>query len=173
MWIIPAIILVLGGYGLNAFHRVAVASNRVQRAWKDVDLHLKRRHDVAASLVITLQQYAEHETAAIEGINCTRDHCLESTTPAEKGRAEALFSAQIRNLLAVTENYPELKADREHVRLHTILAEVENDLESARHYYNYAVRAFNSMIKEFPHYLIADRLGYNPEEVFELGFATR
>ncbi len=173
MWIIPAVILLLGGYGLNAFHRVAVAGNRVQRAWKDVDAHLKRRHDVIASLVITLQQYAEHETTAIEDINCTRDHCLECTSPEEKGRAEGLFSAQIKNLLAVTANYPVLKADREHLRLQSVLTEVENDLQSARHYYNYAVRAFNTMIKAFPHHIIADRLGYSPEEALELALATR
>lgn len=146
--------------------------HRVLAAWSDINVQLKRRHDLLPKLVDTVEAYARYERSTLEAITQLRTNAEQVETPAEKGRLEELISARVRELIAVAESYPDLKASKQFVDLMRQLSEVESHIQFARRYYNGAVRNLNIRIDSFPSLVVARLFRFQPKEFFQLESAT-
>ena len=153
------------------FNRLVGLKNRAASAWSDIDVQLKRRHDLVDNLVETVRGYTQHEKQTLEEVTRLRsqaEQARNSGLPAAAGSAEAALTARMTSLLAVVEAYPELKASARVLDLQRALTAVENDIQNARRYYNAVVRDLNTRIQSFPDLLIAGPLGFQQREFFQL-----
>ena len=150
------------------FNRFIRLKNLVRQAWSDVDVQLKRRHDLVPKLVATVKGYAGHEVSTLQQVTMARNAC--ATAPGKNGRqtAEMALSTGIQNLFALVENYPDLKADKGFLDLQQRISQVEDRIQSARRFYNGAVKMYNVMIESFPSMVVAKILGLRPMDFFEL-----
>ena len=169
LWPLAGLLLV---WAIIIYNRLVRDKNRVLAAWSDIDVQLKRRHDLIPKLVDAVNAYAHYEQTTLDEITHLRSDADQTETPAEKGRTENLLSGRMRELIAVAEAYPDLKANRQYLELLRQLTEVENHIQYARRYYNGAVRNLNIRIDSFPDLLIARLFRYRPAEFFQLHNAT-
>ena len=169
IWALSALLLV---WAVVIYNRLVRDKNRVLAAWSDIDVQLKRRHDLIPKLVDAVNAYAHYEQTTLDEITRLRSDADQTETPAEKGRTENLLSGRMRELIALAEAYPDLKANRQYLELLRQLTEVENHIQYARRYYNGAVRNLNIRIDSFPDLLIARLFRYRPAEFFQLHSAT-
>jgi LemA protein len=146
---------------------------RADSAWSDIDVQLKRRHDLIPNLVETVKGYATHEKGTFENIAKFRSQAMSATSPADKAVAENQLSGALRGLLAVAEAYPQLKASEEFTQLQSSLSMTEDSLQNARRYYNAVVRDFNTKIQSFPTNLLAGMFGFAQRQFFETTDADR
>ena len=146
---------------------------RADNAWSDIDVQLKRRHDLIPNLVETVKGYAAHEKGTFENIAKYRNAAMAATTPDAKMQAEGSLTIALRGLLAVAENYPQLQANTEFMSLQNALKEVEDSLQNARRYYNAVVRDLNTRIQTFPNNMLAGMFGFTPRPFFEIDAADR
>ena len=142
-------------------------------AWSDIDVQLKRRHDLIPNLVETVKGYAAHERGTFENIAKYRSAAMAATGADQKIAAENQLTAALRGLLAVVENYPDLKANTQFMSLQDSLKEVEDALQNARRYYNAVVRDLNTKIATFPSNILAGMFGFAPRSYFEAEAADR
>lgn len=166
-------VIVLGGLGwaIVVFNRLVGLKNRAQGAWADIDVQLKRRHDLVENLVETVKGYVAHERETLQRVVEARgwaEGARAAGTPREAGEAENRLTGGVRSLFALAEAYPDLKASDRFLDLHRALVEVEDDLQNARRYYNAVVRDLNTRIQTFPDLLIARPLGFREREFFAL-----
>jgi LemA protein len=169
-------LLVLAAVGLAAFvlvtyNRLVALRNRAAAAWSDIDVQLKRRHDLVGNLVETVRGYAAHEAGTLEAVTRARaeaESARGAGQPAEAGAASVRLGAGVRALFALAEAYPELKASARFLDLHRALVELEDDLQNARRYYNAVVRDLNTRIQSFPDLLVARPFGFEARAFFEL-----
>ncbi len=159
-------------WAIAIYNLLVREKNQVLAAWSDIDVQLKRRHDLLPKLVDAIKAYAEYEQATLEEITTLRSDAEQTGTPAEKGRLETLITGRVRELIAVAEAYPDLKASRQFLDLLKQLSEVENHIQFARRYYNGAVRNFNIRIDSFPNLIISRLFRFHPAEFFQLDSAT-
>ena len=162
---------VVAGFGAFLFNRLVGLKNRAASAWSDIDVQLKRRHDLVDNLVETVRGYTQHEKQTLEEVTRLRaqaDQTRNAGLPAATGTAEAALTARLTSLLAVVEAYPELKASARFLDLQRALTAVENDIQNARRYYNAVVRDLNTRIQSVPDLLIAGPLGFRQREFFQL-----
>ena len=145
---------------------------RADSAWPDIDVQLKRRHDLIPNLVETVKGYAGHEKSTFENVTKYRSMAMQATGPAERAEAEGQLSLALKSLFAVAENYPQLRASENFSSLQKSLAEIEDNLQNARRYYNAVVRDLNTTIQSFPSNLVAGMFGFQPRAFFELGSAA-
>ena len=141
--------------------------NRVLTAWSDIDVQLKRRHDLIPKLIDAVKHYAEYESATMTRVTELRSQSEAISNIAEKGRLETELGSMITNLFALAEDYPDLKANQSYLDLQNNLTEVENHLQYARRYYNGAVRNLNVRIESFPDMFIAQLFGFQQAEFFQ------
>lgn len=146
---------------------------RCDSAWSDIDVQLKRRHDLIPNLVETVKGYASHEKGTFENIAKFRSQAMQATTPADKAAAENQLTGALKTLFAVAENYPELKASEEFTQLQGSLNETEDAIQNSRRYYNAVVRDLNTKIQSFPTNILAGMFGFSPKQFFEAGAADR
>ncbi len=146
---------------------------RCDSAWSDIDVQLKRRHDLIPNLVETVKGYAAHEKGTFENVAKFRSQAMQATTPEDKAAAENQLTGALKSLFAVAENYPELKASEEFTRLQGSLSEVEDSIQNSRRYYNAVVRDLNTKIQVFPTNLIAGMFGFQQRQFFETAAADR
>ena len=146
---------------------------RCDSAWSDIDVQLKRRHDLIPNLVETVKGYAAHEKGTFENIARFRSQAMQATTPEDKAVAENQLSGALKSLFAVAENYPELKASEEFTQLQESLSQTENSIQNARTYYNAAVRDLNTQIQSFPANILAGRFDFHPRQFLEITEADR
>ncbi len=146
---------------------------RCDSAWSDIDVQLKRRHDLIPNLVETVKGYATHEKGTFEDIAKFRSLAMQATTPADKAAAENQLTGALKTLFAVAENYPQLKASEEFTQLQGSLNEIEDAIQNARRYYNAVVRDLNTKIQAFPTNLIAGTFGFTQRQFFEAAAADR
>lgn len=168
MWIFLAVIgLLLVGVILayNALVRLRVRS---ENAWADIDVQLKRRHDLIPNLVETVQGYADHERETLESVISARNRAVDAQGPAEQARAETGLTKALRQLFALAEDYPELRAVESFTRLQESLNRIESAIQDARRYYNAVVRDYNTRVQQFPTNVIADLFGFREREFFEV-----
>jgi LemA protein len=143
---------------------------RVQadNAWADIDVQLKRRHDLVPNLVETVKGYAGHERGTLEAVVQARNQAVSATGPAAKAEAEGELTRALRPGLRARESYPQLRAAESFAQLQTSLGQIEDAIQNARRYYNAVVRDLNTRIAQFPSNFVANAFGFTPREFFEL-----
>jgi LemA protein len=147
--------------------------NRVEATWSDIDVLLRRRHDLVPNLVSTVQGYAGHESAAMREVAAARSQALSAQGPQRMGEAETALTGGVKTLLAEAEAYPDLKASRAFVELQDQLTSTEDGLEHARQFYNDAVFGYNTAVQTLPGSLVAGPLGFRAREFFQAPVAER
>ena len=145
---------------------------RADSSWSDIDVQLKRRHDLIPNLVETVKGYAGHEKSTFENVTKYRSMAMQATGPAERAEAEGQLTMALKSLFAVAENYPQLRASENFTSLQKSLAEIEDNLQNARRYYNAVVRDLNTAIQLFPSNLVAGMFNFQQRAFFELGAAA-
>src|ERR1700676_1948125 len=154
-------IIFLGVLVVIAFVLIGMYNSLVQlrircdSAWSDIEVQLKRRHDLIPNLVETVKGYAAHEKGTFENIAKFRSQAMQATTPSDKAVAENQLTGALKSLFAVAENYPELKASEEFTQLQGSLSQTEDSIQNARRYYNAVVRDLNTKIQSFPTNILA------------------
>jgi LemA protein len=161
--LIVGVLLILAGM-YNSLVQLRV---RADSAWSDIDVQLKRRHDLIPNLVETVKGYAAHEKGTFENIAKFRSQAMQATTPADKAQAEGQLTGALKSLFAVAENYPELKASEQFTGLQTSLNSVEDNIQNARRYYNAVIRDYNTRVQTFPVNMIAGMFGFTIRQFFE------
>jgi LemA protein len=146
---------------------------RCDSAWSDIDVQLKRRHDLIPNLVETVKGYAAHERGTFEDIAKFRSQAMQATTPEGKAVAENQLTGALKSLFAVAENYPELKASEEFTQLQRSLSQTEDSIQNSRSYYNGVVRDLNTRIQVFPANILAGMFGFQGRGFFETSEAER
>lgn len=170
-WAIGGIVIavVLGLVAMyNGFVRL---KNRTQEAWSDIDVQLKRRHDLIPNLVETVKGYAAHEKSTFEEVTQARANAISASQSgdiAQQGKAENMLSGALKSLFAVSENYPDLKANQNFLDLQRQLTDTEDKIQAARRFYNGNVRDFNMMIQSFPNNMMAGMFGFKAFAFFDL-----
>ncbi len=154
--------LILTWNGLTRLRQLA------RNAWADIDVQLKRRHDLVPNLVAAVQGHAGYERQTLEAVVEARNRATAAAGPAAAGQAERLLAGQVGQLLAIAEAYPDLKAAGSFLELQRGLVEIEDHIQNARRYYNAVVRDLNTKIELFPSNLVAGLLGFRKEEFFGL-----
>ena len=154
---------------------VAVTYNGLARlrllasnAWADIDVQLKRRHDLIPALVAAVKGHAGYEKGTLESVVQARNRAASAGGPAAAGEAEGELARSVRQIFALAEAYPDLKAGESFLSLQRSLTEIEDHIQNARRYYNAVVRDFNTKIAQFPSNLVAGALGFRPREFFGL-----
>jgi len=157
------------GYGVYSFNRLVRLRNQALAAWSDVEVQLKRRHDLLPKLVEAVRRHAAYERSVLEEVTRLRAETAGARGgPERKAVPEGRLGEAVQRLLALAEAYPELRADRGFVRLQREISEVENDLQHARRFYNGAVRLLNTRIDSFPDLLLARVFRFRPMAYFQL-----
>ena len=146
---------------------------RCDSAWSDIDVQLKRRHDLIPNLVETVKGYAAHEKGTFENIAKFRSQAMQATTPEGKALAENQLTGALKSLFAVAENYPELKASEQFTKLQGSLSETEDSIQNSRSYYNQVVRDLNTTIQSFPNSILANMFGFQARQFFKTTDADR
>jgi LemA protein len=167
-WILLGIIVVIAFVLIGIYNSLVQLRVRCDSAWSDIDIQLKRRHDLIPNLVETVKGYATHEKGTFENIAKFRSQAMQANTPADKAVAENQLSGALKSLFAVAENYPELKASEEFTQLQGSLNQTEDTIQNARRYYNAVVRDLNTKVQSFPSNLIAGMFGFQARQFFEV-----
>src|SRR5262245_358777 len=157
------VLMVIAVY--NGLVRLKVQS---QNAWADIDVQLKRRHDLVPNLVETVKGYAGHERATLEAVIGARNRAVAAQGPGAKAEAEGALTGALKSLFALAESYPQLRAVESFTSLQGSLREIEDAIGNARRYYNAVVRDLNTKIAQFPQSIIAGAFGFQAREFFEL-----
>ena len=163
-----AMVVLWGIYAYNNFVKLAM---RVKEAWADIDVQLKRRYDLIPNLVETVKGYATHESGTLAKVTEMRTAAMNATAPADKAEAENMLTGALKSLFAVSENYPDLKANQNFLELQRELSDTENKLQAARRFYNSVVQDLNSGVQMFPGNIIAGMGGFKAADFFQLGEA--
>ena len=150
------------------YNRLVAFKNRTKEAWADIDVQLKRRHDLIPNLMEAVKGYAAHEKQALENVTAARSAAMDAKTPEEKIEKENALSQTLKNLFAVAENYPDLKASANFLELQRELSDTENKIQAARRFYNGNVRDFNIAIESFPSNVVAAIFSFKQMKLFEI-----
>ena len=159
-----AVLLVAGTY-----NRLVGLRQRANQAFADIDVQLQQRHDLVPNLVETVKGYATHEKSTLEAVTSARAAAATAGSVEQKVQAENALSGALRQLFAVAEAYPDLKANQNFLGLQSELADIENKLAAARRFFNSAVGEFNAAIQQFPAVLLAGPLGFSERSFFDVG----
>ncbi len=173
MWIIIAVIAVIIIVLVALYNGLVRANVRVDEAWSDITVQLKRRADLIPNLVNTVKGYATHEKSVFEDVTKARAETLSAQSPAEAGKAENQFQAALKSLFAVAEAYPDLKASDNFKELQAELVDTEDKIQASRRFYNGSARDLNTKIKVFPTNIFAGMMGFSPREFFEVDEAEQ
>jgi len=165
--VILAIAILVIFWLILVFNALIRLKNRTQEAFSDIDVQLKRRHDLIPNLIETVKGYATHERELFEKVTQARSAAINAQGAAEKGKAENALSQTLKSIFAVAENYPDLKASQNFLQLQDELSDTENKIQAARRFYNGNVRDFNIKIEVFPNNLVAGTLGFKKFEFFQ------
>ena len=168
LYIVLGILVVLVLYVIGAFNGFVSKVNRTKEAWADIDVQLKRRYDLIPNLVETVKGYATHESAAFENVTKARAAAMGATGTADKAQAENMLTGALKSLFAVSEAYPDLKANQNFLQLQKELGDTEDKIQAARRFYNSNVQDLNTAVQSFPGNVIASSFGFKAMELFQL-----
>jgi LemA protein len=168
VWILIVLVIIAGFWLAMVFNALVRLKNQTNEAWSDIDVQLKRRYDLIPNLVETVKGYAKHERELFEKVTEARSKAMGAQGIAEKGQAENMLAGTLKSLFAVAENYPELKANENFLKLQDELSDTENKIQAARRFYNGNVRDFNIKIESFPSNIVASMFKFTKREFFEL-----
>jgi LemA protein len=172
IWIVVAIVAVLALWAVFTFNGLVRRKNVTQEAWSGIETQLKRRADLIPNLVESVKGYASHEQSTFEEVTKLRSQSQGQSDPAQRAQTEQAITAAIGKIMAVAEAYPQLRATENFQMLQKDLADIEDQIQLARRYYNGAVRDYNVMIQQFPSNLVAGMGGFTPAQFFEIDNAA-
>lgn len=167
LWIVLGVVVLLAIYLIATYNGLVKLNVRVDEAWSDITVQLKRRYDLIPNLVSTVQGYAKHEAGVFEEVTAARANALNAQGPAETAKAENALSGTLKSLFAVAEAYPDLKASQNFQDLQAELVDTEDKIQASRRFYNGSARDLNIKIKVFPNTIFAGMLGFKSREFFE------
>ena len=167
--ILLAVIVVVVLWAISVYNGLVSMRQRVNEAFADVDVQLRQRHDLIPNLVETVKGYAAHERGTLDEVVKARNAAVAAQGPAQQAAAENMLSGALRQLFALSEAYPDLKANAEFQQLQAELTDLENKIAAARRFFNNAVQEYNTGIQRFPAALFAASFGFAPKNFFDLG----
>jgi LemA protein len=165
--VLVGLVVLFGLWLMGAYNRLVRLRQAVKNAWAQIDVQLKRRHDLIPNLVNTVKGYAAHEKGTLEAVMNARAKATSATIPADRIKAEGELSGALSRLLAVSEAYPDLKANQNFLSLQTELSATEDRIAFSRQSYNSSVMQMNTAVKTFPTVLVAGMFGFGEEPFFE------
>ncbi|MBI3250556.1 MAG: LemA family protein [Candidatus Andersenbacteria bacterium] len=168
LWIIIGVVAVVVLYLLAMYNALVRQRNQVKESWSDIDIQLKRRHNLIPNVVETVKGYAAHENKTLQSVTEARTRALSAQTPEDHAKAENMLSSTLKTLFAVSEQYPDLKANANFLELQRELSDTEDKIQAARRHYNTTVSEFNTTIESFPSNAVAGMFGFKQAEFFEL-----
>jgi LemA protein len=168
--IVLAILAVVAIAVVGIYNGLVRLNVQTDNAWADIDVQLKRRHDLIPNVVETVKGYASHERQTLEAVINARNRAVsvQAAGPAERGQAEGALTGALRGLFALAESYPQLRATENFAQLQSTLSQIEDALQNARRYYNAVVRDLNTRIQQFPSNIVAGMFGFRNREFFEI-----
>lgn len=172
-WTFLALVVLAIGWGILSYNGLVALNQRTGQAFADIDVQLKQRHDLIPNLVETVKGYAAHEKETFDAVVKARNAALTATGPAAQGAAEQQLSGALGRLLALSEAYPDLKANTNFLQLQDQLANIEDKLAAARRFFNNAVGEYNAAIKAFPAVFFASKFGFVAKTFFDVGEEAR
>jgi len=155
------------------YNRLVTLRNRIDNAWSQIDVQLKRRYDLIPNLVETVKGYAAHERELLENVTKARAEAISAGSVGEQGKAENALTGTLRSLFAVAENYPDLKANQNFLMLQEELSGTESKIAFSRQFYNDTVMSFNTSVQTFPSNIVASTFGFTSREYFEIEEGAR
>lgn len=167
LWIIILVVVVFVVLPIGVYNALIRLKNRVKEAWSDIEVQLKRRYDLIPNLVETVKGYAAHEKTAFESVTQARAQAISAKGFSDKAKAEETLSGTLKTLFAVSEAYPELKANANFLELQRELSDTENKIQAARRFYNSNVLALNTKVEMFPSNIVAGIFRFQKAEFFE------
>jgi LemA protein len=172
-WLIPVLIVVvlvviIGIYFWATYNSLVTLKVRVDEAWSDITVQLKRRADLIPNLIESVKGYAAHERGVFENVTKARAETLSAQSPAEASAAENHMQTALKSIFAVAEAYPQLQASQNYLQLQAELVDTEDKIQASRRFFNGGVREFNTKIQVFPNNLIARNLGFTQRDFFEV-----
>jgi LemA protein len=168
IWFIVGGLVAVVVWVIMAYNKLVALTNRCKEAWADIDVQLKRRYDLIPNLIETVKGYVTHERQTLESVTNARVKALGAQTVAEHNAADNILSGALKSLFAVSENYPDLKANTNFIELQRELADTENKVQAARRFYNSVVQELQNALEQFPSNMIASHFGFTAREFFEL-----
>jgi LemA protein len=171
MYIILGILVVVGFFLMGSYNKLVSLKNKVLEAWSGIEVQLKRRYDLIPNLVNTVKGYASHESGTLEKVIQARNQAMSASNSGsinDQVQAENALSGTLKSLFALSENYPDLKANTSFLALQESLSEIEENLSNARRYYNALVRDNNTYVESFPSNLIANAFNFQKYDFFEI-----
>ncbi|MCW1908314.1 MAG: LemA family protein [Candidatus Saccharibacteria bacterium] len=168
LWIVIGVVVLIGIVLAAMYNGLVRTNTRVDEAWSDITVQLKRRADLIPNLVETVKGYAKHEKDTFQQVTDARSAMMNAGTPAEAAKADNMFQAALKSIFAVAEAYPDLKANENFKELQAELVDTEDKIQASRRFYNGSVRDLNIKVKVFPTNLFAGMLGFKAREFFEL-----
>jgi len=169
LYIVLGVLAVVVVWVIWAYNRFVTLTNRSEEAWSDIDVQLKRRYDLIPNLVETVKGYASHEAGTLQKVTEARTKAMGAQTVAEHAEAENMLTGALKSLFAVSESYPDLKANTNFVELQRELSDTENKIQAARRFYNGVVMELQNALEQFPTNLIGSTFGFKNREFFQLG----
>ncbi len=168
-YIIIGVLVLIVLWVIFSFNGLVTLRNRTKEAWADIEVQLKRRYDLIPNLVNTVKGYATHESSAFENVTKARAAAMSGGSLADKAAHENMLTGALKSVFAISEAYPELKANTNFLALQSELSDTENKIQAARRFYNANVRDLNTKIEVFPTNVIASSMGFSKMEYFDLG----
>lgn len=173
LWITLGIVGAIVLFIVFSYNRLIVLRNRIENAWSQIDVQLKRRNDLIPNLVETVKGYAKHEKTLLENLTKARSALLKASSFSAKAKADNMMSETLKSLFAVSENYPQLKANENFLQLQEELSGTESKIAYARQFFNDSVLDFNNLLQRFPTNTIGGLLRFTPREFFKVPEAER
>ncbi len=170
-WVVIGAIVLIALWAIMIYNGLVGMRQRVSQAFADIDVQLKLRHDLIPNLIETVKGYATHERGTLEAVVQARNAAIAAQGPAQQAAAENMLSGALRQLFALSESYPDLKANTNFQQLQTELSDIENKIAASRRFFNSAVQEYNTGIEQFPAALFAASFGFSRREFFDLGEA--
>ena len=168
-WVVLGVIVVLVLWAISIYNSLVAMRQRVNQSFADIDVQLKQRHDLIPNLVETVKGYASHERGTLEAVVQARNAAIAAPGVEQKVAAENMLTGALKNLFALSEAYPDLKANTNFQQLQSELSDIENKLAAARRFFNNAVQEYNTGIQQFPAALFASMFGFHQQQFFDLG----
>jgi LemA protein len=169
LWVVLGVIVVIAIWLIALYNGLVAMRQRVNQSFADIDVQLKLRHDLIPNLVETVKGYAAHERGTLEAVVQARNAAIAAPGVEQKVQAENMLTGALRQLFALSENYPNLKANANFQQLQSDLSDIENKLAAARRFFNNAVQEYNTGIQQMPAALFAATFGFHPQTFFDLG----
>jgi len=168
VWILLGLGVVAVVFGIAIYNGLVGSRNECENSWRQIDVQLKRRYDLIPNLVETAKGYMKHERETLEAVIKARQQAIDASSVADQAKAENFLTSTLRSLFAVTENYPDLKANENMMQLQEEITSTENRIGFARQHYNDAVMRYNNKAQQFPGNLVAGMYNFEKKDYFEL-----